>query len=97
VQDEERQGTLRQTLKRIDSLGTLGLLAGTVLLVTAVEEAAVGHPWGSTQVAALLAIAIVSWILFLAWEWYVTKQDSIREPVFPWRFLQNRVWLGLLT
>ena len=33
---------------------------------------------------------------FLLWERRVTPFDDPREPVFPWRFVQSRVWIGML-
>lgn len=36
------------------------------------------------------------WIAFLLWERRVTLLSECIEPVFPWRFLRNRVWMGML-
>jgi hypothetical protein len=72
------------------------LLVATLFLVTALEEADTEFPWKSGFVISLLVISGVAWLLFLLWEKYVTSNSTRQEPVFPWRFVQNRVWLGMM-
>jgi ABC-type uncharacterized transport system permease subunit len=86
----------RQSLKRVDFLGTALLLSATILLVTVLEETGWNYAWGSAFSIVLLVVSVVSWALFLGWSYKITKEDGVREAVFPWRFMQNRVCIGLL-
>lgn len=85
-----------KSLNRVDFLGVTLLLAASSLFVTPLEEAGVHYDWNSPFVITLLTISGCLWIAFLAWEKRVTTASSEREPVFPWRFMQSRVRLGLI-
>ena len=89
----------KATMKRVDFLGSAFLLLATLSLVAAVEEAGLSHGWRSAFVITLLVVSGVLWTAFLLWERYITQRDNLPgaiEPVFPWRFVQNRVWMGML-
>jgi hypothetical protein len=81
--------------ERIDFLGALFLLGATAFLVSAFENASLRIPWQRPLVDVMLVLSGVLWVAFLAWEWFVTRKDSMREPVFPWRLLESRISLGL--
>lgn len=84
-------------LKKIDVLGAVFLLAATTLLVTALSEGEVRFAWDSATIIAFFTVSGVLWLVFLLWEWYVSRHSSTQiEPLFPWRFFRNRVWMGLL-
>lgn len=83
-------------IQRVDLFGAALLLIATLLLVAALEEADVEYPWKSAFVITLLTISGLGWIAFLLWERRITLQARLREPVFPWRFVQNRVLIGML-
>jgi hypothetical protein len=85
-----------QSLSRIDGLGFILLLAFCVFLVTGLEQAALGYPWTSGMVLALLVCASALLLPFFTWSWYVTSRRTSPEPVFPWRFLQSRIRIGML-
>lgn len=72
------------------------LLGATVFFVAALENAGSRYPWKSAFVISLLVISGILWITFLAWERKVTLAAKAREPVFPWRFVQSHVWVGML-
>lgn len=97
---EERPNTNRfiskKVAKRLDSFGAALLLLATLFLVAALEEADVDYPWKSSFVITLLTISGLSWIGFLLWSWHTTLRAGVREPIFPWRFVQNRVLIGML-
>lgn len=82
--------------RRVDFLGTGLLLSATILLVAPLEEADVTYAWDSAFVIVLLIVSGISWIGFLFWSRKVTRGSGAREPVFPWRFMQSRVRIGLL-
>jgi MFS family permease len=89
----------KATMKRVDFLGSALLLLATLSLVAAVEEAGTSHGWRSALVITLMILAGLLWVLFLLWERYVTRGETVLgaiEPVFPWRFTKNRVWMGML-
>lgn len=83
-------------LARIDWLGAALLLGASVLLVAALENAGLRRPWSSGYVAGMLVVSGVLWLVLLAWQWKVTRDDGVREPVFPWRFIENRVPFGMM-
>ena len=86
----------KATLDRVDFPGAFLLLVATVFLVAALEEAGDPFPWKSAFVVTLLTISGIAWMAFLLWERRVTPLDDPREPVFPWQFVQSRVWIGML-
>ncbi|KAF2821599.1 MFS multidrug transporter-like protein [Ophiobolus disseminans] len=89
----------RATVKRVDFLGSALLLLATLSLVPAVEEAGLSHGWRSAFTMTLLVTSEILWILFFLWERQVTRNKDmagVTEPVFPWRFVQNRVFVGML-
>lgn len=88
--------SFEKAFRRIDILGGFSLVAATVLLVTGLDEANEQYAWRSAFTIAVLTISGVLWILFVVWERWVTLNAGIREPVFPWRFFQNRVWMAML-
>lgn len=83
-------------VEKVDFLGSILLLIATVFLVAALEEAGTRFPWRSPFVITLLTVSGVLWVVFLAWERKVTRASRLREPVFPWRFIQSRVWIGMM-
>lgn len=86
----------KATLQRVDFLGAFMLLIATLFFVAALEEAGNDYPWRSTFVITLLTISGIFWIAFLFWERRVTLKNKLQEPVFPWRFVQSRIWIGML-
>ncbi|KAH8722881.1 major facilitator superfamily domain-containing protein [Phaeosphaeriaceae sp. PMI808] len=87
---------VKSVLARIDWLGVVLLLGASVLLVAALENAGLRRPWRSGYVAGMLVVSGLLWFVLLAWQWKVTRDDSVREPVFPWRFIENRVPFGMM-
>lgn len=83
-------------VEKVDFLGSILLLIATVFLVAALEEAGTRFPWRSPFVITLLTVSGILWVVFLAWERKVTRASRLREPVFPWRFIQSRVWIGMM-
>ncbi|KAI9842654.1 MAG: hypothetical protein M1837_007021 [Sclerophora amabilis] len=86
----------KKALKRVDWFGATLLLAASLLLVTALEEAGIRYPWRSALVITFLVVSGILWITFVAWEHRVTRAASAQEPVFPWRFFQSRVRIGMI-
>jgi hypothetical protein len=85
-----------KSFNRLDYVGSGLLLTASLLLVTALMEATIDFSWSSAVTIAMLAISGVSWTAFVLWECHVSSRDGPAEPIFPWRFLYNRAWVGML-
>lgn len=87
-----------KVFQRLDLIGAILLLIATLSLVAALEEADVNYLWKSAFVITLLTISGTCWIAFLIWSHRITSRErsQLREPVFPWRFVQSRVLGGML-
>lgn len=102
VQREKRSSSTRisggKVFQRLDLVGAILLLIATLFLVAALEEADVNYPWRSAFVITLLTISGICWIAFFIWSRRITLRErlQLREPVFPWRFVQSRVLVGML-
>ena len=86
----------RASLAKLDVLGAALLLSGSLLLTTALLEVSHRFSWSSGGSISLLVVSGLSWICFLLWERYITGQDGKQEPVFPWRFVHDRAFMGLI-
>ena len=86
----------KSSLKRVDIVGTLLLLAATVFLITGIEQAGTQYAWRSSFVISLLTLSGIMWLLMLLWSRFITLAASNIEPIFPWRFVQSRIWVGML-
>ena len=80
----------------MDYTGVILLLLSNTFLVTALQEANHEYQWESAFVVVLLVVSAVTWVLFLAWSRKITDVQELREPIFPWRFMQSRVRIALL-
>ncbi|KAG9238583.1 MFS multidrug transporter-like protein [Amylocarpus encephaloides] len=80
---------------RIDAFGTVLFLGTSLLFVTSLLETSTRFSWKSPVTISLLVISGVFLLVFLIWERYITIGPSKQEPIFPWRFVQNRAWMGM--
>ena len=82
------------SLVQLDYVGTVLLMAATVLLVVAMQEAGTSdYPWGSPQIIGLLSGSGVSTVTLLVWTAFLEKGSTKLPitPTFPARFLKQRV------
>ncbi len=91
-----RQKISKISLARLDVSGAFLLLGATLLLVTVLLEAPNEFSWHSKTAIALFVLSGVLGLLFLVNERVVTGDNWRPEPIFPWRFLFNRPWIGTL-
>lgn len=91
-----RQKISKASLARLDLSGAFLLLGATLLLVTVLLEAPNEFSWHSKTAIALFVLSGVLGLLFLVNERMVTNENWSPEPIFPWRFLFNRAWIGTL-
>ena len=85
----------RETFRRVDFLGAGLLLLATTFLVAALLEAGQFFAWKSAFTISLLTISGIGWIAFILWERIITLRASVTEPVFPWRLMTSRIWMGM--
>ena len=91
-----RQKISKASLARLDLSGAFLLLGATLLLVTVLLEAPNEFTWHSKTAIALFVLSGMLGLLFLVNECIITGDDWCPEPIFPWRFLLNRAWMGTL-
>jgi hypothetical protein len=92
-----RENNFFAKTKRLDMLGAGLLLAAALLLTTGLLEGGVQWEWKSAPSIVILIISGILWIAFFWWERLVAlKEEWKQEPMFPWRFLDNRQWMGVL-
>ena len=84
-------------LQRLDLIGALVLIAAALLLTTGLLEGGAQWEWDSAQSIVLLILSGILWLAFFWWERLVTlKTHWPQEPMFPWRFVNNRQLMGVL-
>ena len=84
-------------LRKVDFLGAILLLSGSIFLIAALQEVNNGESWNAVTIVVLLALTGPLWIAFLVWERRITRAQSHIEPVFPWRFVEDPVWMGMIV
>ena len=89
--------TLSNELRsRIDYPGFALLIAASAFLIVALEESGIQYAWSDPIPIAFLVLSGLLWIAFFAWENIASREGRAAEPVFTWRFVRNRVFLGVL-
>ena len=86
----------KHNVRRVDVIGASLLISASLLLVTVLNEVSVRFSWSSGVTIALLVVSALCWVAFPVWEKLVSDESFAAEPVFPWRFVHNRAWLGIL-
>ncbi|KAL2267092.1 hypothetical protein VTJ83DRAFT_4369 [Remersonia thermophila] len=79
-----------ESTKRVDVVGAVSLLAGSILLVFALESGGSRYPWNSSPITASLVCSGLSWIVFIAWEIRLERTNATQEPIFAMGLLKNR-------
>lgn len=87
----------RPRLQNIDSIGALLMLSAVALIISGFDQAASLLSWTTAEALGPLCASAVAWIaFFLSQYWHAKRHQSLVEPVFPWRFCQSRVIMGLI-
>lgn len=83
----------RRTLDYIDYFGMVLSLAGSVLLIFALEEGGGTYEWGSATIIVTFAIAGLSLVGFAMWEWTISRNilRTSMLPIFPAKLITKRV------
>ncbi|KAH9860969.1 hypothetical protein IAQ61_010705 [Plenodomus lingam] len=91
-----RDRIAKRSLARLDVAGAFLLLGATMLIVAVLLEGGLSMAWDSGPAIALFIVSGLMWIAFLGNEWFFTKHQRTLEPIFPWRFIHNKAWMGVL-
>jgi hypothetical protein len=86
----------RHSWKQLDVLGAILIIAASVLVVFAFQEAGL-HPtnWKSALFIAPLLFGLLCYLLLYGWEVLVAKHWEDRfATMFPLRLIQQRVYMG---
>lgn len=83
-------------LRKLDVLGVVFSLAGSTLLIYALESASLTQSWSNASTVACLVLAACCWAAFGVWEVYL--EDNMTHsflgaivPIFPTRLAKKRV------
>ncbi|RYP47037.1 hypothetical protein DL768_006832 [Monosporascus sp. mg162] len=83
-------------LRRLDFLGVFILAGASVLLMTALQQAAEGVSFASPKVLTLLILSPVFLLGFLIWQRFLTADSRKTDPLFGWNLITNRVFVAML-
>lgn len=87
----------KKSLKRVDVLGAVLMLAATTLCLTALEQSSTSSPWSSPGVLGPLISGLAIYIAFLAWSRMQDSRETPQEPLVPWHILTDRFCLALFA
>ncbi|OJJ38042.1 hypothetical protein ASPWEDRAFT_734149 [Aspergillus wentii DTO 134E9] len=85
----------RAFFRRVDFLGAFLVLAASMLIIAALQEGNLDYQWSSGAIITLIALSGVLWLVFVAWEWFISHRQTQIEPMLPWRMAKNRIFLGV--
>uniref|UniRef100_A0A093VPT8 Putative transporter C3H1.06c n=1 Tax=Talaromyces marneffei PM1 TaxID=1077442 RepID=A0A093VPT8_TALMA len=87
----------RPRLQNIDFVGTFLMLSAVALIVSGFDQAASRLSWTTAEaLGPLCASAVACIAFFLSQYWHAKRHQSPIESVFPWRFCQSRVIMGII-
>ena len=83
----------KKALAQVDLPGVILSLAGSIMLVFALEQGGVKYSWNSGTIVASFVVAGVAWVMFGSWEAVLTSGFAkiTMQPIFPTRLLTHRV------
>ncbi|KZT52008.1 iron permease [Calocera cornea HHB12733] len=84
------EGSIRSKISRIDWIGNVIVIIGSTLVIVALVEGGINHPWNSFQILVPLIVGLALLGLFLVYEFYW----CIGEHMVPFDILSNRASLS---
>jgi len=85
-------------VRRVDFVGSILLLAATVLLVLGLQQGgSATWSWNNLPVITILVASGVSWVSFIVWEVWLSRRQGVVEPLFPLRLARKRVYMSSLA
>ena len=81
-----------QSLRRVDWLGAVLLLAASTLLVFALQEGgSTAFAWNSALIVSTLTVSGICWVGFFVWISYLSFGNGIRlRAIFPFTIALTR-------
>ncbi|KAK4098612.1 MFS general substrate transporter [Parathielavia hyrcaniae] len=76
---------MREGLAAVDWLGSLAVVAATLMFLLGLELGGVTYPWGSPTVVCLLVFGLVTAAVFAVIEWKVAEFPVVPMPLFSTR------------
>lgn len=76
---------------RIDYVGALLLVAGTVPLMLGFTWAGSTYPWMSVQILGLFTVAVVALVLFFVYEWSLEKRNM--QPIIDPSLFKSQIFV----
>ncbi|KAF2649781.1 MFS multidrug transporter-like protein [Lophiostoma macrostomum CBS 122681] len=92
----------KRSLRQLDLLGFLLLIAASVPFVFAFQEAGI-HAllnrdiWKARLFIAPLVFGVACFFVLGGWEWYVSRRQNTVSALFPTRLAKNRVYVSALV
>lgn len=80
------------TIQGIDFIGIATSLAGSVLLIFALESGGTFYAWDSGTIVACFVVAALCFIAFGTWQWFLCRSSLNRRilPLFPTNLVTQR-------
>jgi predicted membrane channel-forming protein YqfA (hemolysin III family) len=85
--------------RHLDYIGAVLVLAGTVLPVFIVNQAAIrDYAWGSATTITVFILGGLCWISLLIWQRVLFKNPKLQfiRAQLPWRVISSRVMLAAI-
>lgn len=86
-------------LRYLDFFGALLVLAGTVLPVFIINQAAIrDYAWNSATTIIIFIISGLCWIVLVFWQRHLTRNPKFKltRAQFPWRIMSSRVMIAAI-
>lgn len=86
-------------MKRLDYFGAVLVLAGTVLPVFIINQAAIrDYAWNSATTISVLIIGGLCWVVVVLWQWHIDRSPRFRllRPQLPFRIMSSRVMMAAI-
>ncbi|OQE28648.1 hypothetical protein PENSTE_c003G06388 [Penicillium steckii] len=82
--------------RRVDLLGSFLTLTTCSFIIAALQEGNSEYSWNSSLVISFFVISGTFCILFALWEWFISLHEMGIIPMFPWRLIKNRIFMGVV-
>ncbi|KAL8413716.1 hypothetical protein RB594_005097 [Gaeumannomyces avenae] len=94
---QQNTTTILQSFGMIDFPGALLLLAASMMLVYAIQEAgSMKYHWNSAPIAVNLTLSLLCCIAFWGWEAFLHARGGRVAPIFPMSLATHRVYVACL-
>lgn len=82
-----------RAISQVDWIGFILLIAGSVMLVFALQEGGLKYPWDSGTIIASFVVAGICWTAFGIWEGFLSRGifGNSMVAVFPLQLAKNRI------